>query len=229
MKRVARIDDNNNDKNNVDSVTSIAVKEVIVGARLLPVMVTFALLIATIVISTTTFPIQTVWGEESSGSVSSGNNIKIAVISQPQIHGIAGQFIKIEGTITNLSPNEPVKGGIAYISLVDIKDKIPVDLEDWSAEKGLYIPSIAPGQSLPLEWNVRLVKAGSYTVDILFNKDGDFSSSPSASSKVFLDVKPKLNLNPGNVLPVAFGVPAVLMAILGIVNYSRGRKMGIYS
>ena len=94
--------------------------------------------------------------------------------------------------------------------------------------KGLYIPAIEAGQSLPLEWNVRLVTAGSYTIDLLFNKDGDFASSPSARSKVFLEVAPKLNLNPSNVLPVAFGIPALIMGVLGVVNYIRGRKTGIY-
>lgn len=185
-------------------------------------------------ISTRTSPIQLVWGAGSFGgsatppSPSSPNNIKLVVTSQQQVHAVAGQFINIEGIITNLSPTETVNGGIAYISLVDLKDKIPVDLEDWSAQKGLYIPSIAPIQSLPLEWKVRLVKAGSYTISMLFNKEGDFSSPPAASSKVFLEVAPKLNLNPGNVLPVAFGVPAVLMATLGVINYVRGRKVGIY-
>jgi hypothetical protein len=41
-----------------------------------------------------------------------------------------------------------------------------------------------------------LVKAGSYAIDLLF-KDGDFGSPPSASSKIFLEVAPKLNLSPG--------------------------------
>jgi hypothetical protein len=98
------------------------------------------------------------------------------------LNGIAGQFIKIEGIITNLSHNETINGGIAYISIVDIKNKVPIDLEDWSAAKGLYLLAIGAGQSLPLEWNVRLVTAGSYTIDLLFNKDGDFASPPSASS-----------------------------------------------
>jgi hypothetical protein len=111
---------------------------------------------------------------------------------------------------------------------VDLNAKIPVALEDWSAEKGLYIPSLAPSQSLPLEWKVRLVKAGSYTIDVLFNKDGDLSSPPAASSKVFLEVARKLNLNPGNVLPVAFGVPTVFLIILGTTNYVRGKKVGVY-
>jgi hypothetical protein len=181
----------------------------------------------------TTFGIQPVLGASQFSVVSMTpasppSNIKIDITSAHSVNGIAGQFIKIEGIITNLNHNKTTNGGIAYISIVDIKNKIPIDLEDWSAEKGLYIPFIEAGQSLPLEWNVRLVKAGSYTIDLLFNKDGDFAYPPSASSKVFLEVAPKLNLNPGNVLPTAFGVPALVMCVLGVVGYVRGRKTGIY-
>lgn len=153
------------------------------------------------------------------------NQIKIDMTSPSTINGIAGQIITVKGTITNLGPS-PI-GGIAYISIVDIKNKVPIDLEDWSAEKGHDIPSIAPSQSLPTEWNVRLVKDGSYTIVILFSAN-DGSLPPIASSKIFLEVAPKHNFNPGNILPVAFGVPALLMAILGAVNYNRGRKMGVY-
>jgi hypothetical protein len=182
---------------------------------------------------TTTFGIQPIFGASQFSAIarttsSLPSDIKIDITSAHRVNGIAGQFIKIEGIITNLSHNETINGGIAYISIVDIKNKIPIDLEDWSAEKGLYIPFIEAGQSLPLEWNVRLVKAGSYTIDLLFNKDGDFASPPIASSKVFLEVAPKLNLNPGNVLPIAFGVPALIMGLLGVVSYIRGRKTGIY-
>jgi len=180
-------------------------------------------------------PIKLAWADslnrtlEASQSASPLNNIKIDVTSVPYIHEVAGQFIKIKGKITNNSPNKAAIGGIAYISIVDIKEKLPVDLEDWSAEKGLYIPSINTGESLPLEWNVRLVKAGSYTVGILFNSDGDLISPPITSSKISLEVAPKVNLNPGNVLPVAFGVPAVLIAILGSISYVRGKKTGVNS
>ncbi len=164
---------------------------------------------------------QSVFGELSAGS----NPIKMKITSSNNIHAIAGQIITVNGTMTNLGPS-PV-GGIAYISIIDVKDKIPIDLEDWSAHKGIAIDSIAPDQSILMEWNVRLVKDGSYTVVILFSSN-DGSVPPTASSKTFLEVSPKQNLNPGNVLPIVFGVPAVLMAILGIINYTRGRKMGVY-
>jgi hypothetical protein len=164
----------------------------------------------------------------------SNNNIRLDVTSTHYIHDVAGKFVKIRGSITNLNPSNSTGGGgggggggLAYISIVDIKEKIPVDLEDWSVEKGLYIPSLKAGQSLPLEWDVRLVKAGSYTVDILFNSDdGNLVSPPIVSSKISLIVDPKLNLNPGNVLPITFGVPAVLMATLGSINYLRAKRTG---
>lgn len=169
-------------------------------------------------------------GSESLPSMQDG--IKIDMISSRTVHATAGQIIKIEGIITKLnqstSSNETNRGGIAYISIVDVKDRVPVDLEDWSAEKGLYIPAIESDKSLPLEWNVRLVKSGSYTITILFNKDSAPYSPPVTSSKISLDVAPKLNLNPGNILPVAFGVPAVLIGIFGTLNYMRGRKVGVF-
>lgn len=161
------------------------------------------------------------------GTTSLDNNIRLDVTSANYIHDVAGKFVKIRGSITNLNPSNSTGGGLAYISIVDIKEKIPVDLEDWSVEKGLYIPSLKAGQSLPLEWDVRLVKAGSYTVDILFNSDdGNSITPPIVSSKISLIVDPKLNLNPGNVLPITFGVPAVLMAALGSINYLRAKRTG---
>jgi hypothetical protein len=165
----------------------------------------------------------------SSDQSQQSGDIQIVVTSSSEVHGVAGQIIRIEGKITNVGTGSSNNsGGIAYISIVDLVDKVPVDLEDWSAERGLYIPSIAAGQSLPLEWSVRLVKAGSYTIDILYNRDSDLASPPIASSKIFMDVQPKFNLNPENILPVAFGVPAALLAILGSINYRRGRKTGVY-
>ena len=91
------------------------------------------------------------FGELATGT----NQIKIVITSPGTIHGIAGQIITINGTLVNSGSS--AVGGIAYISIVDINNKVPIDLEDWSAEKGRDIPSIASGQSIRMEWNVRLV------------------------------------------------------------------------
>lgn len=44
---------------------------------------------------------------------------------------------------------------------------------------------------------------------------------PEVSSIVHFTVKPKLNLNPGQVLPVALGTPIVLLFIMLLLNYKR--------
>jgi len=162
------------------------------------------------------------------------NTVKIDIISQKQIEGVAGQIIKIDGVITNPTTSSESIKGIAYISIVDLDNNIPIDLEDWSAQKGIYISPIAPGKSIPTQWSLRLVQAGSYAVNIIFLKENTSGTGNGdltgliASSSVFLKVDPKINLNPGNVLPVAFGTPAALIAIFGAIGYMRGKKSGVY-
>jgi hypothetical protein len=171
--------------------------------------------------------------ESDSPDLSSHNNVDLHILSAHSLRGIVGKFIKIKGTIVGLNTSADSintnRSGIAYISILDIKDRVPVDLEDWSVEKGLYIPFIENGQSLPLEWDVRLVKAGSYTISILFSSNDIIFAPPVVSSRITMEVVPKHNLNPSNVLPIAFGVPTSLMGFFGILNYIRGRKTGIYS
>jgi hypothetical protein len=153
-------------------------------------------------------------------------DVRVDITSSTQVSGIAGQFVTVRANLTNLSPNKTISG-VAYISVVDIKNSLPIDLEDWSAQKGIYIRSIAPSQTFASEWSLRLVTAGSYTVDVLYNRNDDLSS-PAVSPRISLEVAPRVNLNPGNVLPVAFGVPALLVAVFAIVNYRRGKKTGVY-
>jgi hypothetical protein len=109
---------------------------------------------------------------------------------------------------------------VAYISIVDVYNNQPIDLEDWSAQKGFSL-SIPPDQSVAAEWNLRLVSAGFYTVTVIFAEYGN--SPPKTSSRVILKDLPKMNLNPSNIIPVAFGVPVLLVIIFGLINYRERR------
>jgi hypothetical protein len=152
-------------------------------------------------------------------------SIRIDLVSPTKINSVTGQFIPVKAVITNLGSN--ATGGVAYISIVDTSTSLPIDLEDWSAQKGFYVPSIAPGQSVSLEWSVRLVTAGTYTITVVFGSDGDLTP-PVTSSRISLQIAAKVNLNPNNVLPVAFGIPILLIAAFAVINYRRGKKMGLY-
>jgi hypothetical protein len=152
-------------------------------------------------------------------------SVKIDLVSPSKIDAVTGQFISVKAVIKNLGSN--TTGGVAYISIVDTNSSQPIDLEDWSAQKGFSVPTIPPGQFVSLEWTVRLVKAGTYTIVVIFGSDGDLTP-PAMSSRISLQVNAKLNLNPSNILPVAFGVPILLVVIFAVINYLRGKKMGLY-
>jgi hypothetical protein len=151
------------------------------------------------------------------------NPLVLEILSSDKLSGTAGDYVTVNAQIRNTS-QQPITDITTYLSLVDTQNKLPVDLEDWSAEKGLYIGTIEPDQILPLNWKIHFVKAGTYSLIIVAIRAG--SEIPQVSGITSFQVNPKRNLNPGQVLPVALGTPIVLILIFSIVNYKRQtRKM----
>jgi hypothetical protein len=150
------------------------------------------------------------------------NPVAIAISSAKTLNGTAGDYVTISGSITNAT-NQPISDITTYLSLVDKQNKLPVDLEDWSAEKGLYIGTIEPGQSLPLNWKIHFVKAGAYALTVIAEIAGD--EMPIASAITQFTVNPKINLNPGQVLPVALGMPLLIFALMSMAQVRRNAKV----
>jgi hypothetical protein len=147
--------------------------------------------------------------------------LSLQILSSKTLSGTAGDFVTVEGQITNTGTNS-LGDVTTYLSLMDNQNKLPVDLEDWSAEKGLYVGRIDAGQTLPLNWKIHFVKAGTYSLIIIAEAAGnDF---PQVSSITQFNVNPKRNLNPGQVLPVALGMPLIITLILFIVSYQRQKS-----
>ncbi len=148
--------------------------------------------------------------------------VNITISSAKTLNGTAGDYVTVTGQITN-STQKNINNITTYLSLVDTANKLPVDLEDWSAEKGLYIGTIAPGQILPLNWKIHFVKAGVYALTVIAEVAGN--DTPIASIITDFTVNPKKNLNPGEVLPVALGMPILLIGIMFIIQYRRNAKI----
>lgn len=140
------------------------------------------------------------------------------ISSSKTLSGPAGDFVTVEGTITNAG-SQTLNDVTTYLSLADNESKLPVDLEDWSAEKGLYIGTIDAGQTLPLNWQIHFVKAGTYSLIIIAEVAGN--EVPQVSSITQFQVSPKRNLNPKQVLPVALGTPVILIFIMFLLAYRR--------
>jgi hypothetical protein len=150
------------------------------------------------------------------------NPLVLEILSSDKLSGTAGDYVTVNAQIKNTS-QQPITDITTYLSLVDTQNKLPVDLEDWSAEKGLYIGTIEPDQIFPLNWKIHFVKAGTYSLIIVAIRAG--SEIPQVSGTTTFQVNPKRNLNPGRVLPVALGTPIVLILIFSIANYKRQTRI----
>ena len=151
-------------------------------------------------------------------------SLVLHILSNQTLNGTAGDYVSVEAQIQNAA-SKPISGITTYLSLADEETKLPVDLEDWSAEKGLFIGTIDGGQTLPLTWKIHFVKAGTYSLIIVAETAGD--SNPQVSSITHFVVQPKHNLNPSQVLPVALGTPVVLLVTMLALTYKR--KSNLFS
>jgi hypothetical protein len=160
----------------------------------------------------------------SGGMVNAIQNDSLAleILSPNTLNGTAGDYVTVQAQIKNIG-SQPLNSITTYLSLVDENTKLPVDLEDWSAEKGLFIGSIDANQTLPLNWKIHFVKPGDYSLIIVAEVLGQ--NSPQTSTIVHFHVNPKHNLNPGQVLPVALGMPILLLFIIFVIQYRRNKKI----
>jgi hypothetical protein len=148
--------------------------------------------------------------------------LDVNIRSERALRGVAGEYITLEAEVVNVG-TQPFSNITTYLSLVDVGARMPVDLEDWSAEKGLFVGTIAAGETLPLVWKVHLVRSGDYTASVVAEAEG--ADSPVISRLTYLKVLPKRNLNPGNVLPVALGEPILLVFGFLLLRFWRTRKL----
>ncbi len=147
--------------------------------------------------------------------------LNINILSKQTLNGIAGDYVTVSAEITNIS-QKTITNITTYLSMADEETKLPVDLEDWSAEKGLFIGTIDSKQKLPLDWKIHFVKPGKYSLIVIAEINGE--NQPLTSNITHFTVSPKHNLNPGQVLPVALGMPLFLLIIMMFATYIRRAK-----
>ena len=148
--------------------------------------------------------------------------LDVSIRSGHALSGVAGEYITLQAEVVNVG-TQPIINVTTYLSLVDVGARMPVDLEDWSAEKGLFIGTIAAGETLPLVWKIHLIRSGDYTASVVAEADG--ADLPVISRVTYLKALPKRNLNPGNVLPVALGEPILLVFAFLLLRFWRTRKL----
>lgn len=131
-----------------------------------------------------------------------------------------GDRLKFHSVVSNPGL-QAAHGVVAWISLVQVDPghEQPVDLEDWSAHKAVTQAVLQPGQQVNVEWPMRLIQAGAYRVVIsaVDRETGHVMTSPF----VDFQVRRKPVVESSRILPVAFGVPALILGLMAWRLYRR--------
>ena len=131
-----------------------------------------------------------------------------------------GDWLKFRSVIKN-SAGQPTHCVVAWISLVQVDPgkEQPVDLEDWSAHKAVTKAVLRPGQELSVDWPMRLIQSGSYRVVIsaVDRETAHVMTSPFVDFRV----RRKPVVESARILPVALGVPAVILGLIALRRYRR--------
>lgn len=123
-----------------------------------------------------------------------------------------GDHLMFRGTITNTG-SQPLKDVFAWLSLVQVDpgQQQPIDLEDWSAHKAATVANLAPGAKLEVDWPLRLIQQGHYRLMVsALARGSDLVTSPL----VDFAVQPKPVVESSRVLPIACGIPLLLLGLL---------------
>lgn len=111
---------------------------------------------------------------------------------------------------------------LVYLSLLDKRQGAPVDLEDWTANRSANVAPMAPGESVTQTWTLRALVSGDYEVYVITVPNATSTQPPMMSLPITIHVTQRTNLDPGGVLPVAIGLPLLLVG--GIVATRRARS-----
>lgn len=107
---------------------------------------------------------------------------------------------------------------VVAMNIVNLGDGDPVDPEDWSPERTQVLEPLSAGGSASLTWTINTILEGDYLAYMVVIPEpagAQTTSLPVASAGIHMTIAQYSPLNPGGVLPVAFGIPLFLSILLG--------------
>jgi hypothetical protein len=116
----------------------------------------------------------------------------------------------------------PARGLIAHLNVLSLRRGVYIDPEDWSSMRTRYLPAIAAGGSLTIDWRLQAVNSGSIGVYVaVLPQRSGVSIAPTTGRTLHVSIARRKTLNSGGILPLALGIPA-LLAALSLVVRRRG-------
>jgi uncharacterized repeat protein (TIGR01451 family) len=126
-----------------------------------------------------------------------------------------GDEIEFTTTVTNTA-DTPSPELIVAMNIINLGKSDPVDPEDWSPERTQAVDPLGPGESAEQTWSVEAILDGNYMVymtAIVKPASAAETSLPVTSPGIHMTVAPYQSTNPAGVLPVAIGMPLLLIGV----------------
>ncbi len=116
--------------------------------------------------------------------------------------------VEVTNTGTIASPPAAV-----HLDITDPDATASVDPEDWTSTLTRPIEALAPRQTITLEWEAQPISVGTFTAYAVVVSNETATLAASGIARV--QVSDQRTLNPGGILPVALGAPAIVGGLLG--------------
>jgi ABC-type transport system involved in multi-copper enzyme maturation permease subunit len=139
-----------------------------------------------------------------------------------------GEIFNFETRIGNGEPSQQSGPLVVAMNIINLGSGQPVDPEDWSPERTQAVDPLKPGQKSDLHWEIDPILKGDYLIYMVVSPrpvGSTSTSQPVTSSAIHLTVKQYTWLNPGNILPIAIGIPAALIAVWSGLRALRRRDI----
>lgn len=164
---------------------------------------------------------------QNSDDQSSPNAVQIAIDMTTAVVN-NGDKVEFHTSVTNNDSNAspPLIVAMNIINLSATGDV--VDPEDWSPERTQYLESLAPGETQTQSWILNTILEGDYMVYVVVIPaplDESSTSQPVASPGIHVKVNAFTRLNPGGILPIAVGIPILLVLVL--IGLLKLRRRGV--
>ena len=151
----------------------------------------------------------------------SADKVRVTV-DQRTVSTKLGHAFEFRTSIANPGTTD-VRGAIAHLNVLSLRDGTYVDPEDWSTHRTRYLAPIPAGGSTTISWKLDAVNAGSFGVYVaLVQHDG--TALLNVSPPVRVTVADRKTLNSGGIVPLAIGMPVLLGLLWCVVRLGRRRS-----
>jgi hypothetical protein len=163
------------------------------------------------------------------GQVQEEQDLDISIDSQYKLVKM-GDALQFTTRITNQGRTTST-ALIAALNVINLEQNGEVvDLEEWAPKRTQFIGALKPDESVRLDWIITTVLDGEYLAYVVLipqPASAEVTTSPVASSSLYLTVTPSARLRAQGVLPFALGVPTILLAITFVVYRRRRQQIDI--